>query len=111
MMIPQAPLFEKRLLITVLLRPPEIDTPVPVGPAAALPAAGTLGLLLSWTLLCLNTQQEWVFVIGLVPFFGHAPSCGDGESSLFWLLVSNPSLLWSNCEFSMTRLPPEFVPE
>ena len=30
-------------------RPPEIVIPVPTGPAAAAPAAGTLGSLLSWT--------------------------------------------------------------
>jgi hypothetical protein len=59
----------------------------------------------------MNTQQEWVWVTGLVPPLGQAPSWGDGESSLFWLLVSNPSLLWSNSEFSITSCPPAFVPE
>ena len=59
----------------------------------------------------MNTQQEWVWVIGLVAPFGQAPSCGEGASSLFWLLVSKPSLLWSNSEFSITSGPPEFVPE
>jgi hypothetical protein len=59
----------------------------------------------------MNTQQEWVWVIRLVPPFGHAPSCGEGKSSLFWLLVSNPSSLLSNCEFSTTRLPPELDPD
>src|SRR3954469_4255206 len=110
-MIPHAPLFSKRLPTTVLSRPPEIDIPVPTGPAAAAPTPGTFGLLLSCTKLCVNTQHEWVWVVELVPPAGHAPSCGEGESSLFWLLVSKPSLLWSNSEFSTTRRPPEFVPE
>ena len=48
-MMPHAPLLTKRLFITVSLRPPEIDMPVPTGPAAADPAAGTFGLLLSCT--------------------------------------------------------------
>ena len=46
---PQAPLLEKVLSMTVSLRPPDSVMPVPVGPAAALPASGTLGLLLSCT--------------------------------------------------------------
>ena len=48
-MIPQAPLFSKRLSSTMLSRAPEIDMPVPTGPAAATPAPGTLGSLLSCT--------------------------------------------------------------
>ena len=47
--VPQAPLLTKRLFMTVSLRPPDSDIPVPTGPAAADPAEGTLGLLLSWT--------------------------------------------------------------
>ena len=58
----------------------------------------------------MNTQHECVCVIGLGPPFGHAPSCGGGLSP-FWLLVSKPSWLLSNCEFSTSRLPPEFEPE
>ena len=50
-------------------------------------------------------------MIGLVPPFGQAPSWGEGESSLFWLLVSKPSLLLSNSEFLITSGPPAFVPE
>ena len=76
-----------------------------------MPAWGTFGLLLSWTLLCMNTQHEWVWVIGLVPPFGQAPFCGAGGSPAIWVLVSNPSLLLSNWEFSMTMAPPELVPE
>ena len=49
----------------------------------------------------MNTQQECVWVIGLMPLFGHAPFCGGGLSP-FWLLVSNPSSLLSNCEFLTT---------
>ena len=49
MIMPQAPLFSNVLSMTVSLRPPDSDMPVPTGPAAAEPAAGTFGLLLSWT--------------------------------------------------------------
>ena len=59
-MTPQALLLENRLSMTVSLRPPEIVMPVPVGPSLAFPARGTFGLLLSWTLLCMNTQHECV---------------------------------------------------
>ena len=58
----------------------------------------------------MNTQHEWVWVIGLMPLPGQAPSCGGGLSP-FWLLVSNPSLLLSNSEFLITSWPPEFEPE
>ena len=85
--------------------------PVPIGPAAALPASGTLGLLLSWTSLCMKTQHEWVWVMGLVPPSGQAPFCGGGGSPAIWVLVSTPSSLLSNCEFSITMAPPELVPE
>src|SRR5579875_115327 len=109
-MVPQAPLFSKRLSITVSSRAPDSDIPVPTGPAAAEPAEGTSGLLLSWTQLCMNTQQEWVWVIGLIPPLGQAPSWGGGLSP-FWLLVSKPSSLLSNWEFSTTSCPPELEPE
>ena len=48
---PQAPLLENVLSMTVSLRPPDSVMPVPVGPWPAVPASGTFGLLLSWTLL------------------------------------------------------------
>ncbi len=48
--------------MTVFQRPPEIVMPVPTGPWAAEPAAGTSALLLSWTLLFWKTQHEAVFV-------------------------------------------------
>src|SRR6476661_1132687 len=105
------PLCTKRLCSTVSKRPPAIDMPVPTGPALADPRPGTLGLLLSWTLLSMNTQQEREWVIVLVPLPGQRPSCGEGRSSLFWLLVSNPSLLRSKIECLTIRRPPEFVPE
>ena len=85
--------------------------PVPVGPAAAFPAWGTFGLLLSRKTLFITTQHEWVWVIGDVPLFGHAPFCGAGGSPLIWVLVSKPSLFLSNSEFLITMAPPEFVPE
>src|SRR4051794_37592385 len=108
--MPQAPLFSKRLFITVSNRPPAIDMPVPTGPALAAPRPGTFALLLSWTKLFMNTQQLFDLVIGLLPLL-QRPSCGEGQSSLFWLLVEKPSLLWSNSEFLTISLPPEFVPE
>ena len=43
--------------------------------------------------------------------FGQLPSAGDGASSLFSESLVMPVLLWSNSECSMTRLPPESVPE
>src|ERR1700674_1994644 len=97
--------------MTVSLVPPDTVIPVPVGPALALPAWGTLGLLLSWTELWMKTQHEWVWVIGLVPLCGQAPFWGAGASPSIWVLVSTPSLLLSNWEFSTRSVPPEFVPE
>src|ERR1700728_2572176 len=108
---PQAPWFENVLSMTVSLRPPDTVMPVPIGPAAAEPAAGGSGLLLSWTSLWMNTQHEWVCVIGLMPLSGQSPFCGGGGSPPTWVFVSSPSWLWSNCECSMTTAPPEFVPE
>ena len=99
------------LSITVSLRPPENVMPVPMGPAAASPASGVSPLLLSCTLLWMNTQHECVCVIGLVPPFGQAPFWGGGGSPAIWVLVSRPSWLLSNCEFSITIAPPELVPE
>ena len=104
-------MFENVLSMTVSLRPPETVMPVPMGPAAASPASGVLPLLLSCTLLWMNTQHEWVWVMGLVPPFGQAPFWGGGGSPAIWVLVSTPSWLLSNCEFSMTMAPPELVPE
>ena len=46
---------------------------------------------------------------GLTPA-GQAPFCGGGLSP-FWLLVSKPSLLWSNSEFCTSNRPPELEPE
>ncbi len=59
----------------------------------------------------MNTQHEWVWVIGLMALSGQSPFCGAGGSPLIWVLVSNPSWLLSNWEFSMTTAPPELVPE
>ena len=104
-------MFEKVLSITVSFRPPESVIPVPIGPAAAFPASGMLPLLLSCTLLWMNTQHEWVCVTGLVPPFGQAPFCGGGGSPAIWVLVSTPAWFSSNCEFSIMIAPPELVPE
>src|ERR1700681_2011730 len=98
--MPQAPLRAKVLSMTVSLLPPETVIPVPVGPALALPAWGTFGLLLSWTELWRNTQHERVWVIGLLALPGQSPFCGAGASPSIWVLVSAPSLLLSNTEFS-----------
>ena len=83
---------------------------MPTGPAAAEPAAGTFGLLLSSNRLWVSTQHEGAPATGGCTPAGHAPFCGDG-SSPFWLLVSNPSSLLSNREFSISIHPPEFEPE
>src|SRR5438093_12450466 len=91
--IPQAPFLYTRLPLTVSSRPPAITTPLPTGPASAEPEVGTFGLLLSCTRLLVNTQQELVPVGPFSLALGHLPSCGEGASSLFWLLVTNPDWL------------------
>src|ERR1700726_273210 len=98
------------LPLTMSLRPPAMTMPVPTGAASAEPVVGTFGLLLSWTEFLVNSQHEWV-PVGPVPPLGHAPSCGEGASSLFWLFVTKPDWLLSNSEFWMIRCPPAFVPE
>src|SRR5262245_47887397 len=90
-------LFQNWLPVTVSNRPPEITRPTPIGPRSAEPDEGTLGLLLSCTLLCWKTQHETV-PVGPVSESGQCPLCGDGASSLFWLLVEKPVLLLSNSE-------------
>src|SRR5581483_7739545 len=107
---PHAPLSWMSLLSTVSNRPPEIRMPVPTGLLAAMPLLnGVFGLLLSCTELWTNSQHEWV-PVGPVSLRGQWPDCGDGWSSLFWLLVANPVWLESNSEFWMIRCPPELVP-
>src|ERR1700730_13047749 len=94
----------------MLLRSPESTIPLPTGPASALPVLGTFGLLLSCTRFFVNSQQ---FDVPVGPFspFGHCPFCGEGWSSLFWLLLTKPAWLLLNSEFWIVRWPPEFVPE
>ncbi len=82
-----------------------------MGPALALPAWGTLGLLLSCTELWMKTQHDRVWVIGLVAVPGQSPFWGAGASPSICVFVSTPSLLLSNWEFSITMAPPELVPE
>src|SRR5689334_18869135 len=108
--IAHAPLCSKRLPTTVSCRPPAITIPVPTGPRSAEPAAGTFGLLLSWMKLPTKKVHDPMTGVPVTPA-GHAPSCGEGASSLFWLFVEMPVLLWSNSEPAMTSRPPEFVPE
>src|SRR5579859_2369583 len=108
-MMPHASLFSNVLSMIVSLRPPETDMPVPTGPSAERPWAGTFGLLLSCTKLWVNTQQLGAPETGGLTPAGHEPSWGGGLSP-FWLLVSKPSLLLSNCEFSISIRPPEFEP-
>src|SRR3977135_3114055 len=98
------------LPLIVSLRPPAITTPLPTGAASAEPVVGTFGLLLSCTEFLVNSQHECV-PVGPVPPLGPAPSCVDGASSLFWLLVTKPAMLLSNSEFWIVSWPPEFVPE
>src|SRR5690242_13972201 len=92
---PHAPLRSMRLPLIVSKRPPATTIPVPTGPSSAVPAPGTFGLLLSWIQLSRKNVHERV---PLDP--GHEPSCGGGASSLFWLFVEMPVLLWSHSESS-----------
>src|SRR5262245_48782081 len=108
--MPHDPWFCTRLSMTVSFRPPASTMPVPTGPNAAEPAFGTFGLLLSWMKFPRKSVQECE-PVGPTPSPGHAPSCGEGASSLFWLLVEMPVLLSFHSESSMIRWPPEFVPE
>src|SRR5947208_4256991 len=79
--MPQALLCVTRLCTSVSNRPPAMTMPVPTGPAAADPASGTLGSLLSCTQLLRQISHEDV-PVGPLPY-GHEPYCGDGTSSLF----------------------------
>src|ERR1051326_488633 len=108
--MPHEPWFSPRLSMIVSFRPPASTIPVPTGPNAAEPAAGTSGLLLSWMKFPRNRVQECE-PVGPTPPPGQTPSCGEGASSLFWLLVEMPVLLPFHSESSMIRWPPEFVPE
>src|SRR4051794_36294531 len=103
--MPQAPLWTTLLRLTVSPRTPARTTPVPTGPSAADPEPGTFGLLLSWI------ELSWMNVHEVVVLLGHQPSAGEGASSLFWLFVTMPVLLWSHSDFSRRRWPPELVPE
>src|SRR3954454_10484875 len=103
-------LFQNWLPMTVSNRPPEITNPTPIGPSSAEPEAGAVVSLLSCTWLWRKIQHE-VVPVGPVSESGQCPLWGDGASSLFWLLVEKPVLLFSNSEFWMTSRPPELVPE
>ena len=97
--------------ITVSLRPPDRVMPVPIGPGGRVAGFGHVGVVVVVESLWMNTQHEWVWVIGLIPSSGQSPFWGAGGSPAIWVLVSIPSWLLSNCEFSMTIAPPELVPE
>src|SRR3954452_77363 len=107
--MPHALLCVTRLWTSVSNRPPAMTMPVPTGPAAADPASGTLGSLLSCTKLLRQISHEDV-PVGPLPD-GHEPSCGDGASSLFCELVTMPVALSSHRPFWMMRCAPELVPE
>src|SRR5919108_18979 len=94
----------------MLLRSPDSTIPLPTGPVPATPVVGTFGLLLSCTRFFVNSQQLCVPVGPVSPALGHTPSCGEGASSLFWLLLTKPDLLLLNSEFWIVRCPPELVP-
>src|SRR5437660_322384 len=79
--------------------------PAPTGPAPAMPKAGTLGSLLSWTLLPVITVQDVAGVEGQAPFWG------EGASSLLRELGTMPVRLPSHSEFWILRCPPALVPE
>src|ERR1019366_3487402 len=69
---PHAPLFANVLCSTVSLRPPDSVMPVPVGPMAALPAAGAWALVSkpSW----LWSNCECVITIAPPEFVPEYPS-------------------------------------
>ena len=92
--MPHALLFVTLLFTTVSKRPPAMTIPVPTGPAAADPASGTFGSLLSCTKLLRHTSQDDV-PVGPFPD-GHEPSCGEGASSLFCELLTMPVALSSH---------------
>ena len=79
--------------------------PMPTGAAPASPNAGVFGLSFSRTVLSRITVHD------AEGSSGHAPSWGDGASSLFRLFGTIPERFRSNVERSITRCPPEFVPE
>src|ERR1700733_5094643 len=110
MSVPQALLLAKVLSMTVTLVAPETVWPVPGG-SPDKPAPGAWGLLLLWESLSMKTQHEWVPVKPLIPPNGQAPFCGGGGPPALCALVSSPSVLSSNCECSITSVPPELVPE
>jgi len=82
----------------VSFRPPASTIPVPTGPSAAEPARGTFGLLLSWMLFLRKSVHEWL-PVGPMRLSGQAPSCGEGASSLFWLLAEMPQVFSSHSDF------------
>src|SRR6266516_1190521 len=86
--------------------------PVPTGapPESPEPLPGTFGLLLSWILLLVQTVQDWV-PSGPVCPLGQSPICGEGQSSLFWELLTRPVLLLSHSLLSTCRYPPALVLE
>src|SRR4051794_38768049 len=91
---PQAPLWVTVLPASVSYVLPASTMPVPTGapPDSPDPLPGTFGLLLSWMLLLVHTVQDWVPKAPVWPG-GHSPICGDGQSSLFWELLTSPVLL------------------
>src|ERR1700733_10515185 len=108
--VPQALLLAKVLSMMVSLVAPDTVIPVPGG-SPDNPAPGACGLLLLCETLSMNTQHERVLVKPLTPPYGQVPFCGGGGSPALCVLVSRPSVLSSNCECSITSVPPELVPE
>ena len=63
------------------------------------PDPGTFGLSLSWIQLFRKKVHDLNGVPSAVGFGGHAPSWGDGASSLFCELVTMPVALSSHWPF------------
>src|SRR5437763_887644 len=101
---PQAPLWVTALPASVTYVLPPSTSPVPTGapPESPEPLPGTFGLLLSWILLLVQTVQDAV-PSGPVCPGGQRPICGEGQSSLFWELLTRPVLLLSHSLLSTSR--------
>ena len=100
-----APLSVTRFRVTVSKRPPETTIPCPAGQRGA---AGQCRRVVD----CRGRSCGGRSCRTGSRCRGRArPTCGDGASSLFCELVTMPVLLRSHSECSITRWPPELVPE
>src|ERR1700741_5657612 len=105
--MPHALLPANVFSVTRSLRPPASVMPVPSRPGAP-PEVGVPPLLFSMIRLWVITQQMFLRCApgggeGFSLPSGHRPSCGAGASSLFWLVVGEPSSLVLDLGFGIVR--------